>query len=355
MNEDHRTQTDNHRIEHYEDEIDLADMVGVLWRQRWLMLGIIVVVVGLAIAYCFVATPKYEIISQISPGITGFDKEGNPVRDFSAKDIQIWFEKESYLETLVTLLGDEEPLPELKASTTGQARLVTVSLYWPDANQGKQLLKSLIDALGSSDSMFSRRLEAELKSIKKNIAQAQQTIKRIRGQIDVINKNTQKLMQLRQEMAAGGSDKFDLLMYSNIIQQNIYYMTDLEQMISDQEKELNSYLVEEAQKSEELKNIQMKNKDLEVKRDEELPIKEAGLKKELSTLKTKLFAVLPVEVVQPPFSSREPVKPAKIKIVAIAVALSCFMAVLAAFIREFWVKNRERVTAASLTKKELSE
>ncbi len=355
MDEDHRTRTENHGIEHYEDEIDLVDLVGVLWRQRWLMLGIIVVIVGLAIAYCFVATPKYEIISQISPGITGFDKEGNPVRDFSAKDIQIWFEKESYLETLASLLGDEEPLPELKASTTRQASLVTVSLYWPDADQGKQLLKSLIDVLGTRSSMVSRRIEAEMKLIKKNITLAQQIITRIKGQIDVINNNTQKLMKLRQEMATGDSDKFALLMYSNIIQQNIAYVTDLEHRISNQEKELNHYLVEEAQKSEELKDIKTKIKDLEVKRDEELPIKEARVKKELSTLKTKLSAVLPVEVVQPPFSSREPVKPAKIKIVAIAIALSCFLAVLAAFLREFWVKNRERVTAALPAKRELSE
>jgi uncharacterized protein involved in exopolysaccharide biosynthesis len=144
MNEDHQTQTESHGIEHFEDEIDLVDLVGVLWRRRWLMLGIIVVIVGLAIAYCFVATPKYEIISQISPGITGFDEKGNPVRDLSANDIQTWFEKESYLETLVTLLGDEEQLPELKAGTSRNASLITVSFYWPDANQGKQLLQSLI-------------------------------------------------------------------------------------------------------------------------------------------------------------------------------------------------------------------
>ena len=134
MNEEHRTQTESHGIEHFEDEIDLVDLVGVLWRRRWLMLGIIVVVVGLAIAYCFVTTPKYEIISQISPGITSFDEKGNPVRDLSANDIKVWFENESYLETLVTLLGDEEQLPELEASTSRQASLITVSLFWPDVD-----------------------------------------------------------------------------------------------------------------------------------------------------------------------------------------------------------------------------
>ncbi len=260
------------------------------------------------------------------------------------------------------------------------------------------MLQSLIDVLGASGSKFSRRqiavsqstieqaihkteqdvkhipierkryddeiaraknesnvIEAELKSIKKNIAQAQQTIKRIKEQIDIINNNTQKLMKLRQEMAKGASDKFALLMYSNIIQQNIVYVTNLEQRISDREKEINSYKVQEVQKSESLKNTKIKIKDLEVKRDDELPMDEAKLQQELSTLKTRLSAILPLEMIQPPFSSTKPVKPAKIKIVAIAVALSCFMAVLAAFLREFWVKNRERVTASLPAKRELSE
>jgi hypothetical protein len=109
------------------------------------------------------------------------------------------------------------------------------------------------------------------------------------------------------------------------------------------------------QKSESLKNIKIKIKDLEVKRDDELPMDEAKLQKGLSTLKARLSVILPVDVFQTPFSSTKPVKPAKIKIVAIAVTLSCFMAVLAAFLREFWVKNRERVTASLPAKKELSE
>ena len=302
------------------------------------------------------------------------------------------------ISVVVPLFNEEESLPELKAGTSRKASLITVSFYWPDADHGKQLLQSLIDVLGTRSSMVSRRriavsqsameqaihkteqdvkhitierkryddeiaraknesnvIEAELKSIKKNIAQSQQTIKRIKGQIDVINKNTQKLMKLRQEMAKGASDKFALLMYSNIIQQNIVYVTNLEQRISDREKEINRYQVQEVQKSESLKNTKIKIKDLEVKRDDELPMKEARLLQKLSTLKTRLSAILPVEVVQPPFSSTKPVKPAKIKIVAIAIALSCFMAVLAAFLREFWVKNRERVTASLPAKRELSE
>jgi len=476
MNENHQIQTESHGIEQYEDEIDLVDLVGVLWRRRWIMLGIIVVIVGLAIAYCLIATPKYEIISQISPGITGFDEKGNPVRDLSANDIQTWFEKKSYLETLVSLLGDEEPLPELKAGTTRQASLVTVSFYWPDADQGKQLLNSVVDDLSDRVSIsiqqiianrraieqqiFAHKMEIEripiererlkdkvqnvqqqlfvgkrlieqdilkiekdlehipiehtrinnqiasaknkLKvfntqtaSIKKNIVQAKKASALIQDRINSVNSNTEELIKLRQKLNPRDSDKLALLMYSNIIQQNISYATNLQRRSEEIEKEINRHLVEEAIKSNEISDLKIEIKDHKIKQEKELPMKEVKLKKniltlkakltktikdaeiqiqeyevkrdqelnmktdnlqeKIDTLKSKLASLTPVEMIQPPFSSREPVKPAKRKIVAIAIALSCFMAVLAAFLIEFWVKNRERVTASSPSKKELLE
>ncbi len=50
-------------------------------------------------------------------------------------------------------------------------------------------------------------------------------------QIEAINTNTRQLMKLREGITEGDSDKFALLMYSNIIQQNIQYVTNLVQQI----------------------------------------------------------------------------------------------------------------------------
>ena len=375
---------------YYEDEIDLAELVGVLWRRRWFMLGVIIFFVGLAIVYCFIATPRYEIAAQLRPGITGFDASGNPVRDWTPKDIESWFAKKSYLGTVTGRPGEETSIPTIKAGSSRQAKVVTVSLYWPDSAQGKQILGSAIDALTSTGSegiqqrlAVSRRqieekiheteselehvpiergrfddqiareknkirvIETELETIKKDKVQTREIIERVRGQIDTINQNTAELIQLRQQMVTGESDKFALLMYSNIIQQNLTYVTSLEQRIADMEKELNGYRVKEAEKSDEIRSAQITIKDLQIEREQELSIKEANLQKKILTIKAKLDALLPVEVVQSPFSSLKPVKPVKTKIVAVAFALGCFMAVVMAFLREFWIKNRERISAES--------
>jgi len=375
---------------YYEDEIDLADLAGVLWRRRWFMLGIIIVFVCTSIAYCFISTPRYEIFAQLRPGITGFDRNDNPVQDWTPKDIESWFARKGYTETLSGLMGDNASVPAIKAVSNRQARAVTVSLYWPDRDQGRQILSSAIDALTSTESAdiqqrlaVSRKqieqavhkteselehipiersrlddqiareknkiqvIEAELETIKKDEAQTREVIERNRAQIDTINKNTAELIQLRQQMVTGESDKFALLMYSNIIQQNLTYVAGLEQRIATMEKELNNYQVKEAEKFDEILNTQLKIKDLQVEREQELSIKEADLKKGLDTIKAKLHALSPVETVKSPFSSQRPVKPDKKKIVVIAFALGCFMALVMAFLREFWVKNRERISTES--------
>lgn len=390
MNENERRSRPAEESYYYEDEIDLAELVVVLWRRRWFMLGVIIFFVGLAVAYCFITTPRYEIAAQLRPGITGFDAKGNPVRDWTPKDIESWFARKSYLGTVTGQSGEQTSIPIIKAGSNRQARIVTVSLYWPDSAQGKQMLGSIIDVLTSTGSKgiqqrlaVSRRqieekiheteselehipiergrlddqiarekskiqvINTELETIKKDKAQTGGVIGRLRGQIDTINQNNAKLMQLRQQMVTGESDKFALLMYSNIIQQNITYVTGLEQRVADLEKEFNSYRVNEAEKSDEINSAQIEIKDLQIEGEQELSIKEANLQKRMHTLKAKLDALLPVEVVQSPFSSLKPVKPAKTKIVAVAFALGCFMAIVMAFLREFWIKNRERISAES--------
>ena len=80
-----------------------------------------------------------------------------------------------------------------------------------------------------------------------------------------------------------------------------------------------------------------------VKRDQELPLKELDLTQRISTFKTKTAALHPIEVIQPPFSTPNPVKPAKIKILALSLVLGGFLGLVAAFMVEFIVKSRNRI------------
>lgn len=95
------------------------------------------------------------------------------------------------------------------------------------------------------------------------------------------------------------------------------------------------------------KDAEIKIQELKIKRNKELSMKTETLQEDIETLKTKLSTLSPLEVNQPPFSSLEPAKPPKIKIIAMAIVLAGFLAVLSVFLTEFWVKNRARFTAAS--------
>ena len=349
-----------------DDEIDLVDLVSVLWLRRWIMVGIVVVIVGLAVAYCFIATPKYEITAQLSPGITGLDDKGNSVRAWSPKDLQNWFSQKGYLEVLLGSLGEDVGPPELEASNIRQSNVVNVSFDWPDPEQGKQMLQSVIDFLiqrgGESIqqlignrraikqqifqlekdkehiSIERERLKDEVQKTQQKLAVDKQTLERdilklekdlehipiertrldnqitkaqnkikvlttklssieknkvlakeaatgIKTRIDRVNRNTEELMQLRQNSLTGTSDKLALLMYSNIVQQNISFAISLQRRIEDLEKEINRYIDEESDRANELDNIKIEIRDLELEQDQELAMKQAKIEKDILKLR----------------------------------------------------------------------
>lgn len=116
----------------HEDEIDLVELVSILWRRRWLMLGVVVFFVGLAIAYCFTLPIRYEISAQISPGITGYDDKGNPVSAWSPIDIQNWYTQKGYMESLIEKYGDDVASPKVRANSNRGSNLVNIGFAWPD-------------------------------------------------------------------------------------------------------------------------------------------------------------------------------------------------------------------------------
>lgn len=447
-----------------DDEIDLVELVAILYRRRWLMAGVFVFIIGLAVAYCFIATPKYEITAQISPGITGYDEAGQPVKAWSAKDIQNWFNRSGYLEILEPVFRNSGERLEIEASNTRESDVVNLSFDWPDKNQGKELIQKSIDFLaqrgirsiqhlnGSRQAFLNKifqygkdkeqilierdrlkdevqkaqqklavdketkeyeilKLEKELEqipldrmrvdnqiaksnsklgvlktqisSIQKNKNLAKDAVQKIKDRIDGVNRNTEELMQLQKNSFTANSDKLALLMYSNIVQQNISFAISLQSRVEALEKEINQYIDEESVKNSELDDIKLEIQNLEIKRDKELAMKEDEIKKNTSKLKaelekikkdaeinieelrvkalqeltikadklqeniasdkTRLATLNPLEVNQDPFVSYEPSKPEKSKIVLLSIVLAVFLAIICAFIAEFISKGKDRI------------
>ena len=79
MNEDHHTQTGTHKTEQYEDEIELIDILRVIWKWKYLII-VGTVICGVISASISLSMPKiYRVDMTIQPGILKISPIGERV------------------------------------------------------------------------------------------------------------------------------------------------------------------------------------------------------------------------------------------------------------------------------------
>ena len=189
------------------------------------------------------------------------------------------------------------------------------------------------------------RLNKNIATIRKNRTDNQNAVESTRKKIDIVNKNTEEIMALREQIIADGSDKIVLLMYSNIIQQNISYVNNLQNQILNLNKEVNISIDEEVERTEEVENLATQITDLRLDRDKSLALREKELILDIEraegiieTLKSKQDSLSIVEIINPPISSLTPVKPKKLNILMLSFVIGFILAVLASVFPEFLEK-----------------
>ncbi len=373
-----------------EDEIDLAQLVGVIWRRRWAIVAVTAVCFAVALAYCLIAPKQYLISGQVAPGITGYSQDGAVQRSLTPKGIQEWFDKDAYLSALSAKLpSDQLKKIDISASTPRGSNVVTLRLYWPDPTKGVEILGSVIESLsGSSSSRLSKslrvsrrmldqaikgrqnalaRVELERKRLERSIeleknrlglirqgiraledkiAQTNWLIRDINGEIKTINSNTRDLIRLRDALATDRkADKLSILMYSNIIQQNLSYAIDLRKEVSSLQDRVYDLELAKKGKEVELAKEQTKIKDMQQKLTKDLPLRKAAIETDIKTLMAKKESLAPVEVVQPPFSSLEPKRPKVKMILALSLVMGIFIGFMGAFLVDFWETNRDKISS----------
>ena len=374
-----------------EDEIDLSQLFSVLWRRKGIIIATLVLCVGLASLYCAIAKKKYLISAQISPGITGYN--GNRVqRDLSPKDLQAWFNQRAYLAVLEgTYPEDLLKQVKINASLTRGSKVVSLKFYWPERKQGEKILKTVVDSLSSlgrerlnkslkvSESMLEEAIRKKknaleqlkiaqeklkrdidiekdnlalekdtIKSMEQKIEQTRMLIKDMAAEIKNINQNTSQLIKLRDGLARNPkADKLSVLMYTNIIQQNISYAIKHRKNMTDLKNAIFDLQLEKKGQETKLKKILDNIKSLEEKRDKELPLKISSIESEIQTLISRKESLSPVEVVQQPFGSIKPVKPKTTIILTVSLVAGFLLGIFAAFLVEFIVANREKIVNAT--------
>jgi len=279
--------------------------------------------------------------------------------------------------------------------TLRKGKTVFLKMYYPEPQKGKSILAAILghyrDLLEKNDREFQthrtklekdieefreklagialkrERLTREIRELQRKIqiktkernlledsVKAHlQTIKNLQRVITEVEENTRELVRLRTEflknVSSDGShspDQLTLMLYSNIIQQNISYISSLEMRLLSLKKErLN---VEKRMDQVELALVSLRKQleNLKQKRDKELAIEEALLRAKEEKVETELRNLEPFDIIQPPTSSPRPVKPKRLLVVAVAGVSGMFVGIFIAFFVQAWENRRLREVEA---------
>ena len=343
MHEDHQTRTEGHRIEYHEDEIELIDILRVIWKWKYFILfG--TAVCGLAAAIISFSMPKiYRIDMMLEPVIVRIDEYGKKVYMDSVENIKTIIETNALKSEIVKYLQKNDrknPSKSLKltVSVPKKSEIIKVSYESGRVDFGINVLEALYQALREKYDELVKYclnnydneiqsikaefdiLEFESASFELRVKLAQKSIKNLESLINDIDKNNNILIRQRNviQNKKNGDKNLLAVLYNNNIQQNlslaIQYLNDIKEYLCRIED----------------KNI----------KDKHRRYRQQELSKNIRSLEFKKGTVQNIKILQPPTASSHPVKP-KIKLnVILALVTGLFIMVFLAFLLEYIKKNK---------------
>jgi len=329
MHEDHQTQKESHRIEHYEDEIELIDILRVIWKWKYFILAG-TIACGLAAAIISFSIPKiYRIDMTLQPGIVSIDEYGKKVNIDSVENIKTIIETNVLKSEIVKYLQirnikNSSKSLKFKVSIPKQSEIMKVSYESGRVDFGINVLEVLYQALREKYDELVKYyrdnydkeiqsvkaefdiLEAESVSFKQRVKRAQKRIKELESLINNIDKNNNILIRQRNDVVQNKKKENKSLLavlYNNTIQQNLslanQYRNDIKEYLNRIEEKDIIDIKRRYRKQELFKNIRI--------------------------LECSKGSVQNIKILQPPTATAHPIKP-KIKLNVILALVAGLLA-----------------------------
>jgi capsular polysaccharide biosynthesis protein len=371
------------QISKLENGITPLQLFDMLWGQKVVILFAILVFLAGALADIFLTTPLYEVKMQIRPGITqyedGFKKPG---RSWTVDDLITWINSQYYRSLFSSDGHEEAALRSIRGTKAAGAQMVTLSLLAADPKAGQAVLDRIMTAWvqhyvsqGNDQSIAAAKLslqqaiqslddqkrqvdEVEEKNLELNIKEWQRKVRVQEEEIILVRErrqanekalqqfeqqeaaaiaNTSQLVALRNDFVAKGKTQdLAFIMYSNIVQQNASYMTQLQERITNLQKNLLADRQVELSLQKMIGDSVQEIEQLKITKEETLPTKRRKLQREIDDLQEKINTLAPVEKVSGPTASENPVSPKKSKVFTVAVVSGGLLGVCLAFLRAMW-------------------
>jgi len=296
-----------------EDTIELIDYLRVVWKWKWM---IILVTLGCMITAGVISLkmPRiYQVSMMIEPGAINLDPEGRPIYLDSPLNIKSKIDSQAYNRKISKILNADPKELNLgfKTIQPGNSNTLKISLEANDTSRSIQALSTLFHELVKE---YQHYVDSRKSELDQKIAMNERQInvsagekKYLEKEINTMEANTNRIIEERNMLIKKGGknpDKLSLLIYSNIIQQNMAHNNDLNRQLGW------------------------------------IMVKIERMKSEIETLKIEKESIENIKLIQKPQSSLYPIKPKKKLNVMLAFVTGFFISIFLAFLLEYLQKMR---------------
>jgi len=340
----------------YEEDVELIDILKVIWKRRYLLVGGLIFLIVVASILCLSLEKVYRTTMMIQPGGITTDDNGkwgyiDPIETVAGRIGAGIYNDEIIAGVLPSDMTDEADGLKFKVEIPKQSDVILVSydnsdsqlgaavlaeLFRQIQNQERRLLDQFRDHYGRKISLakieFQKHTTLE-QSYAANIRNLAMRIMEARSDIAMAIQNNITLVQEKKKLLGRGNDAenaLSLLFYNNAIQQNIQYVNSVKQ-------ELSEHMV---LKEEGLQKI------IQGKKEQE------KINAEILNMEKIKNSVRPVVMLRKPTADRNLVKPNKLIIFVLTLFTGFFIILILIFFIEY-VRNNIDISDQSMVVKEM--
>ena len=336
-----------------DDEIELIDLLRVLWKWKWMIILITLVCMLAAGVASFVMPRIYKVFTAIEPGILIMDENGSPVCMDSAENIKAKIESGIYNSRILKNLNIDSRKIQIKFKVTNpkSTDLIKISSEWTQDQiaTGTKVLKQLLIELSHD---YEYIIQPKKEGINKEILLKLSEIQNKKNQIDfklavlkniktqenklnrklmTLNDDTKKIKQQRNKILEGktGENSIVPLFYLTAVQQNMANFNQLNYQVNELRSKKDKLLTKVEQLKQDMNNINTVIKRLNIQKS----------------------YIENIRLISEPEASIFPIKPKKELNIALTGVVGFMLAVFIAFFAEYIKKAKEKSTTNVSTRK----
>ena len=302
-------------------EIEFIDLLNVVWKWKWMIFLLTLACAVAAGVISFLMKPIYDVSMVIEPGVYDVDSNGKFIYLDSPANVKSKIESGAYESKIIKKLGVDPKKYKFKFKVVvpKKSNTLIIRIESKDINLHVRAISILFSQLLKEYQHYVDLRKAELdQKISLNKRQLDISVDEknyLEQEISIVKANTDRIIEERNMLIKNGgnnSDKLSLLIYTNIVQQNMAYYNDLNRQLST------------------------------------LLTKTETMKSKIETLKIRKQSIENIRLIQPAQASIYPIKPNKKLNAILAFIIGLFISIFLAFFLEY-IKKMKGCPKSSIT------